>query len=346
VIEPEQWPGMGYPALMTHGLPRLVRESGDAKPRVLLVDDHRALLERVSDMLSDEFDVAGLATNGAQGLDTAAQSDPDVIVLDINMPLMDGFQTFRALRQAGSRAPVVFLSMVDDEEHVCEAFRCGGRGYVLKSRIARDLPSALNHVLLGRTFAPTLSSVSRLATGGGHAMQVYDDPKIFLDGLAGFFDLALRRGVATCVIATPEIREGLAARLQRRGWDVGATSGHPRYLAIDADNALQRFMREGLPSPARLAEIATELDHYRRRVCNTSSRLTIFGNMVMSLSADGNGDAAIALENLWTTLTQDLPFLTLCGYSTASLHHPMPNLYPRACAEHGVVSHTNDVDGY
>jgi len=331
---------------MTHGLPRLARKSGDSKPRVLLVDDHRALLERVSEMLSDDFDVAGLATDGRQGLDTAAQSDPDVIVLDINMPGMDGFQTFRALRQAGSRAPVVFVSMVDDEEHVCEAFRCGGRGYVLKPRIARDLPSALNHALLGRTFAPTLASVSRLAAGGGHAMQLHDDPKVFLDGLAGFFDLALRRGDATCVIATADVREGLADRLQRRGWDVGATSGHDRYLVIDAGDALQRFMRNGLPDPTRLAEIATELDHYRRTVGDTSSRLTIFGNMVMSLSAEGNGDAVIALENLWTTLTQDLPFLTLCGYSTACLHHPAPDVYPRACAAHWVVSHTTDIEGY
>jgi CheY-like chemotaxis protein len=331
---------------MTHGVPRLVRKSGDSKPRVLLVDDHQPLLERISEMLSDEFDVAGLATNGRQGLDTAAQSDPDIIVLDINMPLMDGFQTIRALREAGSRAAVVFLSTIDDEEHICEAFRCGGRGYVLKSRIARDLPSALHHALLGRTFAPTLSSVSRLAAGGGHAMQLHDDPKIFLDGLAEFFDLALRRGDATCVIATADVRDGLAARLQRRGWDVGATAGHDRYLVIDASDALQRFMRNGLPDATRLAEVATELDHYRRTVCDSSSRLTIFGNMVMSLSADGNGEAVIALENLWNTLTADLPFLTVCGYSTACLHHPAPDLYPRACAEHRVVTHTNDLEGY
>jgi DNA-binding NarL/FixJ family response regulator len=331
---------------MIHRVPRLVRESAASKPKVLLVDDNRALLERVSEILSDDFDLAGIATDGRQGLDSAAQSDPDVIVLDINMPVMDGFQTFRALEQAGSRAPVVFLSMIDDEEHVNEAFRCGARGYVLKSRIVRDLPSALNHALLGRTFAPSLSALSQLAADGGHAMQLHGDAKSFLDGLAGFFDLALRRGDATCVIATAEVREGLADRLQRRGWDVGAASGHDRYLVIDAADALQRFMRNGLPDPARLAEIAAELDHYRTTVGSTSSRLTIFGNMVMSLSADGNTEAVIALESLWNRLTQDLPFLTLCGYSTSCLHHAVPDLYPRACAEHWVVSHTNDVECY
>ena len=276
-----------------------MRESAGSKPKVLLIDDHRAVLERVSEILSDDFDLAGLATDGRQGVDTAAQSDPDVIVLDINMPVMDGFQTSRALKQAGSRAPVVFLSMVDDDEHVNEAFRCGGRGYVLKSRIMRDLPSALNHALLGRTFAPSLSVLSRLAADGGHAMQLHGDAKSFLDGLAGFFDLALRRGDATCVIAPADVREGLAARLQGRGWDVGAGRGLDRYLVFDTAEALHRFMRNGLPDPARLAEIVTELDHYRTTAGGPSSRLTIFGNMSMLLSADGNTEAAMALESLW-----------------------------------------------
>jgi AmiR/NasT family two-component response regulator len=73
-----------------HPLPRFVRSSGAPKPRVLLVDDHRDILDRVSALLVDDFDVAGLATDGRQALDLARQVDPDVIVLDINMPGLDG----------------------------------------------------------------------------------------------------------------------------------------------------------------------------------------------------------------------------------------------------------------
>ena len=82
-----------------------------------------------------------------------------MIVLDINMPGLDGFQTKRALEQAGSRAPVVFLSALDADDYVSEAFRCGGRGYVLKAHLARDLASALDQVLLGRMFVPSLTSL-------------------------------------------------------------------------------------------------------------------------------------------------------------------------------------------
>lgn len=317
---------------------------GSPKPRVLLVDDNQGILQRVSAMLAKDFDVAGAATGGRQALEAARQLDPDVIVLDVNMPEFDGFQTIQALEQAGSRAPVVFLSMGDSEQHVAKAFRCGGRGYVVKTRIARDLASALNHTFCGRMFAPSLTALSRLARNGGHAMQLHGDLECFLDALAALFDLALREGDATCVIATGDVREGLAARLRARGWDIGGPSGHKRYLFIDAAEALNTFMQNGLPDPGRLAAIAGELDEYRLAVAESeSSRLTLFGNMVRLLSADANTDGIVALESLWNRLTHHLPFFTLCGYACSTFHAGVPELYSGACAEHWAVSHTSDI---
>jgi hypothetical protein len=237
----------------------------------------------------------------------------------------------------------VFLSMHDADEIVGEAFRCGGRGYVLKTRVGNDLSSALNHALGGRVFVPSLSSLLRLATGAAHAMQLHDDVEIFVDDMAALFDLALRRGDATCVIATREIREGIGNRLRARGWDVGGSSGHKRYLAIDAAEALNRFMRNGLPDPDRLAKIAAELDQYRRAVCHgPASRLTVFGNMVMALHADANTRAMIALECEWNRVTHGLPILTLCGYGSTCVHDA-PGLWPDVCAEHWAVSHARNL---
>jgi CheY-like chemotaxis protein len=310
------------------------------------VDDHRPVLKAVSRLLSDDFDVAGVATDGTQAVDTARQVHPDVIVLDVDMPGLDGFQTLRALEQGGLRTtPVVFLSMHDADEIVAEAFRRGGRGYVLKSHVARDLVTALDQALLGRVFVPSLGSLLELANGGSvHAMQLHNGVESFLDGLAAFFDLALRRGDATCVIANSRIREGLGDRLRALGWDVGGSCGHKRYLVVDAADALNRFMRNGIPDGDRLAEIARELDQYRRAVCEgATSRLTIFGNMVMSLNADGNTEAMIALESLWNGLTHGLPFLTLCGYASSCFHDGVPNLWSDACTEHWVLSHAADV---
>jgi DNA-binding NarL/FixJ family response regulator len=327
---------------VTRSFPGFSRPTGAAKPRVLLVDDHRGVLEHLRRLLSDDFDVAGLATNGLQALEASRQLAPDAIVLDINMPGLNGFQTLRALERAGSRAPAVFLSMHDAEDIVAEAFRCGGCGYVLKEHAARDLATALDHALAGRTFVPSLVSLLRLGKRGGHAMHLHDGAEPLADSLAAFFDLALRQGDATCVIAPVEIREALAVRLHARGWDVDAPSGHKRYLATDAAEALNRFMRNGHPDQDRLAEIAAELDQYRRDAA--AARLTIFGNMAALLSTDGNHRAAIALENTWDRLTQELPFLTVCGYSTSCFHTGVADLYSRACAEHRAVGHSSELD--
>ena len=314
------------------------------RPRVLLVDDHRQVLDTVSAMLSSKFEVAGAATSGAEAVERAHHVKPDAIVLDVNMPGFDGFQTCRALESSGfAETPIVFLSMHDADEIVGEAFRCGGRGYVLKTRAGNDLSSALNHALGGRVFVPSLSSLLRLATGSAHAMQLHDDVESFVDDVAAFFDLALRRGDATCVIATSEIREGIGDRLRARGWDVGGSSGHKRYLAVDAADALNRFMHNGLPDPDRLAEIAVDLDQYRRAVCDApGSRLTVFGNMVMALHAGGKTRAMIALEKEWNRLTHGLPILTLCGYGSTCFHDN-PGLWSEACAEHWAVSHARNL---
>jgi len=74
-----------------------------------------------------------------------------------------------------------------------------------------------------------------------------------------------------------------------------------------------------------------------------TSRLTIFGNLVMSLTSDGNAIAAIALERHWNTLTHGLPFVTLCGYAMSCFHDDVPTLWSDACAEHSVLSHASDV---
>jgi CheY-like chemotaxis protein len=309
------------------------------------VDDHRDVLVAVSAMLSDDFDVVGVATDGTQALDMARQVRPDVIVLDVDMPRLDGFQTCRALEQRGSPpVPVVFLSAHGADEIVGEAFRCGGRGYVLKSRAGRDLAGALDQVLLGRLFVPSLTSLLELSNGGIHAMQLHDGMESFLDGLAVFFDVALQRGDATCVISTRQVREGLGDRLRARGWDIGGSSGRERCLVIDAADALDSFMRNGRPDADRLAETAAELDQFRLAVGDgPTPRLTIFGDMSMLLSANGNAEAAVALERLWSTVTNGLPFLTLCGYTTSCFHDPVRNLWADVCAEHAALSHATGV---
>src|SRR5262245_13055567 len=314
-----------------------VRQSGGPKPRVLLVDDHQGVLDRASSIVTNGFDVVGVATDGWQALDLARRLDPDAVVLDINMPGFNGFDTMRALERNRSRAAVVFLSLMEDDEHISEAFRRGGRGYVVKSRMLRDLPVALDQAIVGRQFVPSLPSLLQITNGGGHAMHVHGDGHSFVDAVAALLDQALRRGDATYLIAPAQVCEGITAHLVAEGWDVGPSATLNRYRAMDTDAALDGFMRDGLPDATALAAIVDELDEYRQTVAGPSSCLTIAGNMSASLCAGGNVRGALAIERLWGTLTRNRPFFTVCTFSTSCFHDDAPDTWSMAADEHAAV---------
>jgi DNA-binding response OmpR family regulator len=310
---------------------------------VLLVDDHQGVLDRVSSMLADTYDVVGAVTDGRHTPAIARRLAPDAIVMDINMPGLDGFETMRELDLAGSRAPVVFLSLMDDDGHIVEAFRRGGRGYVVKSRMLRDLPIALDQVLRKRRFPSSLPSLHQIDNEGGHAMHLYGDAQSFAADVAALLDAALRRGDATGLIATAEVCDGVARHLRDRGWDVGASGTLNRYRAMEARAALDDLLRDGLPDAARVAAIVDELDEYRRTVAGPSSCLTIAGNLSASLLAAGNLPGARAQEHLWESLTKARPFFTLCGYSTSCFRGDAPDAWPMVADEHSALCLGNEL---
>jgi DNA-binding NarL/FixJ family response regulator len=126
--------------------------------RVLLADDHEAMLDRVARLLEAECNVVGTATDGQQALEAAQDLKPDVLVLDVSMPVMNGIETAHRLKEAGAEARIVFLTVHDDPDFAKEALEAGALGYVIKSRIASDLMIAINEVYAGRNFVSLLRS--------------------------------------------------------------------------------------------------------------------------------------------------------------------------------------------
>jgi DNA-binding NarL/FixJ family response regulator len=127
------------------------------KPTVLLADDHTGILEMVSELLAPDYDIAGIRGDGASAVSAAEQLKPDVIVMDVTLPLLDGFKATREIRRAGIKSKIVLLSAHDDSDYVEYAFEAGAKGYVVKGRMKRELLFALREVLAGRTFVSTLS---------------------------------------------------------------------------------------------------------------------------------------------------------------------------------------------
>jgi DNA-binding NarL/FixJ family response regulator len=121
-------------------------------PRILLADDQEEMLQAVILTLSDEFNVVGTAENGMRALDLAKRLTPDVMVLDICMPVVNGIEAACRLKQVGSYARVVFLTVHDDPEFVDAALSAGALGYVLKPSLATDLIPAIWAAMQGEQF--------------------------------------------------------------------------------------------------------------------------------------------------------------------------------------------------
>jgi DNA-binding NarL/FixJ family response regulator len=120
--------------------------------RVLLVDDNEAILARAAAVLATSCTIVGAVTDGQAALEAAGVLKPEVIVLDISMSGMTGFEVAARLREAGSTAAVVFLTVHDDEEFMVAAKEVGGIGYVVKPRLASDLMFAVQEARAGRPF--------------------------------------------------------------------------------------------------------------------------------------------------------------------------------------------------
>jgi DNA-binding NarL/FixJ family response regulator len=129
--------------------------SSAKRARILLADDHAAALAQAARVLDEHWDVAGTAANGVELLAAAARLDPDVIVLDIAMPLMDGFEAARNLQRSGCRSRLVFLTVWDDQDYRAESQRVGADAYVVKSRLASDLVPAVRAALEQQRMKPT-----------------------------------------------------------------------------------------------------------------------------------------------------------------------------------------------
>ena len=130
-------------------------------PSLLLADDNPALLETLVEMLEPPYRVAAALHNGACVVEEAAALSPDLIILDISLGDMTGFEVARRLRDAGSPAKIIFLTVHEDIDFVNAAFDVGATGYVFKSRITADLTKAIDTVFHGGKFASNNSPSAR-----------------------------------------------------------------------------------------------------------------------------------------------------------------------------------------
>lgn len=123
-----------------------------SKPTILLADDHPGIFETVARIIEPTFEIIGRSDDGQVLLEAVAKLNPDVVVTDISMPVLNGIEAANKLKQSGSKCPIVFLTVHDDPDFIEACLATGALGYVSKPRMALDLVPAIREALKGHTF--------------------------------------------------------------------------------------------------------------------------------------------------------------------------------------------------
>ena len=130
-----------------------------SRKRILLADDHVAMLEEVRALLQDDYEIIGTAENGETLVEAAQRLNPDLIISDISMPVMTGFEAAAKIRALGLQTKLIFLTVQSTPAYLKKARSLGANGYVLKVYTNEQLPIAVSQVLTGSTYvSPQLES--------------------------------------------------------------------------------------------------------------------------------------------------------------------------------------------
>lgn len=124
--------------------------------RLLLADDHTIVLQGIRRILENDFELVGTATDGRSLIAAADRLKPDVVLLDISMPLLNGIDAARQIARSLPETKIVFLTMHKDRDYVVEAFRAGAAGYILKWSAEEELTEAIRRVLDGKKYLTPL----------------------------------------------------------------------------------------------------------------------------------------------------------------------------------------------
>jgi DNA-binding NarL/FixJ family response regulator len=132
--------------------------------RVVIADDQEEMRHHAQAILAQGCELVGEAADGQALLDLLPAADPDVVVMDISMPRVNGIDATRRLKRSESRASVVLLTVHDSDEYARAGLACGSVGYVVKSRMALDLPHAVRAAARGEAFVSPTEELAALAS--------------------------------------------------------------------------------------------------------------------------------------------------------------------------------------
>jgi CheY-like chemotaxis protein len=320
-----------------------------AVSRVLVVEDSQLFRQIICSKLKErpEFEIVGEVADGLEAVQKAQELQPDLIILDIGLPSLNGIDAARRIRTLSPRSKILFLSQESSADVVQEALATGALGYVVKTQAENDLLPAIEAVLQGIRFVGSglsgphfTPALEKVGSTRNHEVEYYSNDTAFVVGFARSIKTALDSGRVVMVAVTESHRRSLFQRLLELETDIVSAIEQRRYISLDAE-LLSMFMVKDQPDRARSLEVvgnvvleaATASRSERRRV-------QLCGECSACLVSQGKAEAAVVFEHLWDMIAKSCNVDILCGYMMKNFEHENErHIYERICAEHSAVSH-------
>lgn len=302
--------------------------------RVLLVEDYEQFRQLICRELRQrpEFQVIGQASDGLQAVQLAESLQPDLILLDLGLPKLNGLEAARQIRELAPGAKIVFVSQETSSDIIRETLRLGGQGYVHKAQAMTDLLPAIDAVFAGKRFVSSsldFSEGTDSQTPYRHEILFCTDDAVLLDALTDFIAAALNSGNAAIVWATKSHRDSLLQRLPERGVDVETAIRRGTYVASDAAEILD---------PTGILETISRLSEAASRQGTQHPRVAVCGERAGRLWAQGKPDLAMRIEQFCNELARSRRDMDiLCPYPLPFGQEDDQGL-KSICAEHTIVN--------
>jgi CheY-like chemotaxis protein len=267
------------------------------RPRIVVADDHEKTRAAIASLLSSDFDVISTVADGDAAVEAAGALSPDLVVLDISMPGLNGFEAGALIRGLPDPPRIVFATSHDDTSIASAASAVGASAVVRKQDMLTELVPAIRRALLF------------------HAVCFYENSPSLARTVARFIGEGLAASQTAVIVATASHAGAIREHLAAVGVDTGERIARGDLLMLDADEVLNRFMVGHRPDAEHFEKtinpIVAEAAGGRKRL------VRIYGEMVDVLWSRGREDAALTLESLWHQFIAVRKCSLLCGYSSS-----------------------------